>query len=94
MDPRRTRSTACTSLSARLEVSAQNRLQELKLPSPEASCPEYYSNDCVIMALWPYDQKRFSSLEEQLSGAQHVLSGSRKQPARREKGLSDEMIHM
>lgn len=40
-----------------LEISAQNRLQELELQSPEASCPEYLSDDCVIKTLSPYDQE-------------------------------------
>lgn len=57
MDHQRTKSTECTGLSARLEISAQNRLQELELQSPEASCPEYLSDDCVIKTLSPYDQE-------------------------------------
>lgn len=68
MDHRRTNSTACTGVSARLEVSAQNRQQELEPPPPGASCPEYLGDDCVIKALWPYDQEfiadwRSSSVE-------------------------------
>lgn len=68
MDRRRTSSTACTGVSARLEVSTQNRLQELEPPPPGASCPEYLGDDCVIKALWPYDQEfiadwRSSSVE-------------------------------
>lgn len=50
-------STACPGLSARLQIFAQNCLQELVLLSPEASCPEYLSNDCVIKTRLPYDQE-------------------------------------